>query len=436
MTSTDWRDEALHRALLQGENGDGLSVLLSEIRRHRPGDAVKLVRLERGEILRFLAGLPGGVRGLVPGTVDVHGRFGAVVAGEAAHRPASDEGHPFLGWYETVWDGARFEVALPPGYPSSHFSLCVGDAPVALGRFVDALTDAAQRPAGRCLQYSAGWKSAPDLDAELGKVTWEDIVLPAPVLADLRDAVEGFFGNREMFASLGFAWRRGVLLVGPPGTGKTMVCKAAAAALPDLPFLYVRDLRGNRVQEPVRAIFERARRLAPCLLAFEDIDGFVNESNRTLFLNELDGFQNNEGLLIIASSNHPGKIDEALLKRPSRFDRVFHLGLPDLAERREYCRRVLARSTLTDRLDDTLDTDTLARQVAEHTDGFTPAYLKEAFVSAALQRAQSGAHILDQTFAAAVLAQVDELRHHLQRLRDPDALADIPASSVPMGLRR
>ena len=434
--SPDWREEAIHKALARTEEGDGFSVLLSEIRRHRPGAVVKIIRLERAEVLRFLGALPGGLHSLTGGLVEVHSRNGAVSAGESPGRSQADEDYPFLGWYEAEWRGARFEVVLPPGYASSHVSLCVGDTRTDLNAFVGALNDAALRPSGHCLQYSAGWKSAPDLDAELGKVTWDDIVLPAPVMADLRDAVEGFFANQAMFTSLGFAWRRGVLLVGPPGTGKTMVCKAAAAALPDLPFLYVRDLRSNRVQEPVRAIFERARRLAPCLLAFEDVDGFVNEANRTLFLNELDGFQNNDGLLIIASSNHPGKIDEALLKRPSRFDRVFHLGLPELAERREYCRRVLSRSALAERLDPVLDTDALAQQVAERTDGFTPAYLKEVFVSAALQQAQQGATRLDARFAAAALSQVDELRRHLQRLRDPEALAEIPTGALPIGLRR
>jgi SpoVK/Ycf46/Vps4 family AAA+-type ATPase len=166
------------------------------------------------------------------------------------------------------------------------------------------------------------------------------------------------------------------------------------------------------------------------------MDGLVNEANRSVFLNELDGFKNNEGLLIIASSNHPERIDEALLKRPSRFDRVFHLGLPLLAEREEYCRRILQRSSLTERFAPTLDGDKLVREVSARTEGFTPAYLKEAFISAALHLAQSGIMELDHRFEQAVLDQVDELRQYLRQVRDPGSLGEMRSHDGPIGLRR
>jgi hypothetical protein len=418
----DWRDEAIAEALrAEAAYGDGLDALLRQVRSQRVGWATLLLPddLDRLQLLRALQASTSSFRRLLPGS------DGFIEESEV---------YPYIGWYEVEWEGDTIEVVLAPGRRRGDAVLIGSDAE-ALRRFARTLEDYAARPAGRCLQYSHGWESALDLDAEVGSVSWDDIVLSPQVLHGVRQAVEGFFHSREAFATLGFAWRRGILLIGPPGTGKTMVCKAAASALPELPFLYVRDVREHREEDAVKTIFKRARTLSPCLLAFEDIDGFVAEHNRTVFLNELDGFRQNDGLLVIASSNHPAKIDEALLKRPSRFDRVFHLGLPALAERREYCRRLLARPTVGERLAASLDREALAQRVAERTEGFTPAFLKEAFLAAALQRAQEGALVLDEAYAEAVLAQAAELREQLRAMRDPEALAEIGSGLAPVGFQ-
>lgn len=417
-----WREDAINHALhAQSFDGNGRDALLRAIRRHDPSSVALLLEPDREQLLRFLKAEADEFRSLLAGTISYE---------------TSDNLAPYVGWYAVTWQGAPFEIAIAPA-DYAGYVVCIGHDAALLRRFADALTAYTIRPAGRSLYYSMYWRSDPDLDAEIGKVTWDDLVLPPQLQADLRDAVEGFFKHRDAFARLGFAWRRGILMIGPPGTGKTMVCKAIAAALPELPFLYVRDFREGREPDAIKTIFERARQLAPCILAFEDIDGLVVEGNRTVFLNELDGLRNNEGLLIVASSNHPGKIDEALLKRPSRFDRVFHLGLPGYEERREFCRRLLSRSSLAERIDPALALDDLARQVAERSDGFTPAYLKEVFTSAALARAQVGAMLLDEQFAAAVLEQANELRQYLRRMRDPEAFAEMSVrGDQPMGFRR
>ncbi len=416
-----WRDMAINEALhSEAMGGDSSDAVLREIRRHRPGCATIMLWVNRARLPHFFERFAGS-RSLLAGRDEY----------KYAGKPV-----PYTGWHEVPWEGAVVEIALPPDAGKSGYIIAIASNAEALEGLTKHLLDFVRWPEGRCLRYSEGWESAPDLDREIGKATWDDLVLPPDVARGVREAVEGFFTHREAFAALGFAWRRGVLLVGPPGTGKTLVCKAAAAALAPMPFLYVRDLREHKEREAIESIFRRARRLAPCILAFEDIDGLVTDSNRSVFLNEIDGFQDNDGLLIIASSNHPEKIDEALLKRPSRFDRVFHLGLPALAERREFCRRVLSRSSLGEKIVPGLDRDLLANDVARRSDGFTPAYLKEVFTSAALQHAQSGATALDETFAETVMAQVSELRAHLKRARNPNSLADMSSSDDIIGLRR
>jgi AAA+ superfamily predicted ATPase len=422
----NWRDEAVTEIFRLFDSDSNETTLVTHfIRRHLPGAAILAFHCDRVRLLEWLSAMPG-FRSLVSGHL-VTTEYSALT-----------EQLPWTRWVGLSFEGVEIEVALPPSFSQSAYCVVIapGEHVQVLDRLLQQADEFLLRPKGRALRYAGGWEQAPDIDEEIGKVTWDDVVLPPAILAQLREAVEGFFEHKSAFESLGFAWRRGVLLVGPPGTGKTMVCKAAVAALPGAAFLYVRDLAHYSMESAIREIFERARRMAPCVLAFEDIDGLIDASNRTVFLNELDGFRSNDGILVIASSNHPSRIDEALLKRPSRFDRVFHLGLPARDERTEYCRRVLNRGSLSDKIAEGFDREALAAQVAEKTDGFTPAYLKEAFTAAALSRAQQGAVILDQAFFDAVLEQVEELKQYLKKAKNPEAMAEMRGSDDTIGFRR
>lgn len=202
---------------------------------------------------------------------------------------------------------------------------------------------------------------------------WDHVVLPAALKRDIRWNVEMFLRGRELYQELRLPYRRGFLLVGPPGNGKTLLCRIIAVRT-GLPALAVIGVKGTDQRWQIEQHFERAARLAPCILIFEDLDHLVGEpAEMAAFLNQLDGFPRRDGLLVLATTNHPDAIDPALLSRPSRFDRVWRIDDPDLAGRTEYLARLFAGH--------------LARRqvaaLAAATEGFSGAFLQELYVSAA-----------------------------------------------------
>lgn len=127
-------------------------------------------------------------------------------------------------------------------------------------------------------------------------------------------------------------------------------------------------------------VFDRARKTAPCVLVLEDLDSLVTAHNRSFFLNELDGFAANIGIVALATTNHPERLDPAILDRPSRFDRKYPFILPALAERKAYI--TLWNGTLKPRL---RLTDEGIETISAQTEDFSFAYLKELFLSSMMR---------------------------------------------------
>lgn len=248
------------------------------------------------------------------------------------------------------------------------------------------------------------WQKDKTLFSAVSKASWDDVIInPAMKTAIIND-VESFFGSRETYLQYNIPWKRGVILHGPPGCGKTISIKALMNTVrqKDVSNLYVKSFKASGCQSDqasIRQIFVKARAVAPALLIFEDLDSLVTDELRSFFLNEVDGVEENNGLLIIGSTNHIDRLDTSITKRPSRFDRKFHFKTPSEHERRLYCQYWQSKLQSNQDIDFTYE---VCQAVAAATEGFTFAYLKELFVQTLLVSVGGG---VEDTEAGASLEE-------------------------------
>jgi len=207
--------------------------------------------------------------------------------------------------------------------------------------------------------------------------SWDDIYLPSAQKQEIRMQVETFLASESLYRRLNIPYRRGFLLYGPPGNGKTMLIKILAASYPQLKAVMVPLTKTVGERELGSAIRE-AERLAPSLLILEDIDVMFGGSSPVAyseFLNLVDGVSElSRGILIVATTNHAGKLGAALTERPGRLDRLWKLGKPSLETRQAYLSRLVES---TDQA--FADAKTFASELAEKTEGFSMAYLRELY---------------------------------------------------------
>ncbi|MCA9059808.1 MAG: AAA family ATPase [Planctomycetaceae bacterium] len=224
------------------------------------------------------------------------------------------------------------------------------------------------------------WSRSAQLYQAVQRSSFDDLILDDAVKTAIRSDFRQFLEARDQYTALGLAWRRGALLIGPPGNGKTHCVRALVKELA-VACLYVQSLHHQyyESEQLLQRVFERARELRPCVLIFEDLDALVDAQNQSFFLNQLDGLEKNDGLVVLATTNHPERIDAAIIDRPSRFDRKYHFELPNHNNRRLFL--AAWQMKLADQVNWTA---AVVETLAELTDGFSFAYLKELVVSSLL----------------------------------------------------
>ncbi|CAI8414617.1 MAG: cell division protein FtsH [Hyphomonadaceae bacterium] len=248
---------------------------------------------------------------------------------------------------------------------------------------------------------SFGKSRARLLTEKHGRVTFDDVAGVEEAKEELEEVVD-FLKNPAKFQRLGGKIPKGALLVGPPGTGKTLLARAIAGEA-GVPFFtisgsdFVEMFVGVGASR-VRDMFEQAKRNAPCIIFIDEIDavgrsrgaglgGGNDEREQTLnqLLVEMDGFEANEGIIIVAATNRPDVLDPALL-RPGRFDRQVTVGNPDVIGREKILRVHIRNVPLAK------DVDT--KIIARGTPGFSGADLANLVNEAALLAARRGCRVV------------------------------------------
>ena len=313
-------------------------------------------------------------------------------------------------WLNVLWKGQLLDVVLI-SWTDTCFSRrhhwIISDEPNVAESFFDAVCEWSCEVRGEILVYKDGYfdKDKELFDSIKGS-TFDNLVLRGSLKEEIQNDFTQFFSSRDVYERYGIPWKRGAIFIGPPGNGKTHTLKALINQL-GKPCVYVRSFKceGATEQQNMAEVFERAR-MSPCVVVLEDLDSMIGDENRSFFLNELDGFQPNTGVVVLATTNHPEKLDPSILDRPSRFDRKYLFELPQPAERLAYINRWNSELQTELRI-----SDRGAAKLVTETDGFSFAYLKELFVASTVQWLSEGRR---RSTYDVLLAQAGTLRQQMR----------------------
>jgi ATP-dependent 26S proteasome regulatory subunit len=217
------------------------------------------------------------------------------------------------------------------------------------------------------------------------KKTWDDVIIPDDIRDELIYNAIWPIEKSDIFKSNGLSTKRGIMLEGKPGVGKTMAVSVIASLMTDKATTIWIPARSVGQADDIAQIYTAARELSPCILLFEDIDLIATDRSTTgnyspvlgELLGQLDGLEVNNCIITIATTNYPEAIEKALRDRPSRFDRRIQFDLPTKDARR----KMLNIFTSKLKLDDDVDLDV----IADLSNKFTGAYMRELVSTAVIE---------------------------------------------------
>jgi hypothetical protein len=336
------------------------------------------------QVVTFYQGQEMSLAGMMPGLLRFSGMLPVNMGPNVEEAQGELIDRAKNAWLEVQWRNSTFDVVVMSWFnmrPIYHYWILADQVETAKA-FLQEVCRWNAEVRGEVLVFDGGcWRKDATLFQSIKGATFNNLVMKGHLKQDIHNDLQQFFASRALYEEYGVPWKRGILFVGPPGNGKTHAVKAIINALTQ-PCLYVKSFRAeHRTEEDnIRQVFDRARKSAPCILVLEDLDSLLTSQNRSFFLNELDGFAANVGIVALATTNHPERLDPSILDRPSRFDRKYPFDLPELAERLAYIS--MWNGSLKPALQ--LADEGIAR-LGEITEGFSFAYLKELFLSSMMR---------------------------------------------------
>jgi hypothetical protein len=199
--------------------------------------------------------------------------------------------------------------------------------------------------------------------------TWEELFLASEIKDEIKSLVENFLASKDFYLKNKIPWKRGILLFGPAGNGKTSLIRTIMSVYNFKPI----TIAAGANDESIREAFAYAEDQSPALLYFEDLDSLLEKNDVSSFLNLMDGISSKNGILVVATANNVRKLQANITDRPSRFDRKFMIPLPNADMAYQYLRQWFGNMITVKKCRE------LSKCAVKY--GFSYAYIKELYVS-------------------------------------------------------